>query len=70
VMNVTERGEMETGNVIRKARKARNWTQKQLAEKVFTSRENVSRWEGGKQLPRRIFRRHIEEILGVSLEEK
>ena len=45
---------MEAGNEIttlREARKARGWTQEQLAEKADIARETLSRFESGERIP-------------------
>jgi transcriptional regulator with XRE-family HTH domain len=39
------------GAAIRKARLDRNMTQRELAERLATSRVNVSRWETGRAMP-------------------
>jgi transcriptional regulator with XRE-family HTH domain len=39
------------GGAIRGAREARNLSQRQLAERIGTSRENVGRWERGAAMP-------------------
>lgn len=42
---------MDFGEKIKKLRKQKNWTQDQLAEKLFISRTAVSKWESGKGYP-------------------
>lgn len=39
------------GTQLSAARKARGYTQEQLAEKLTVSRTNISRWESGKMMP-------------------
>lgn len=39
------------GDQIRKMRKSRGWSQEELAEKMNTSRQSVSRWEDGSVSP-------------------
>lgn len=39
-------GDGRMGEIIRKARKTRGWTQTQLADELFCSRTQISRWEG------------------------
>ncbi|MDD3126546.1 MAG: helix-turn-helix transcriptional regulator [Candidatus Izemoplasmatales bacterium] len=59
------------GNKIRDLRVANQYNQDQIAEKLFVSRQAVSRWELGQTLPSvdnlielsRIFRISFEEIL-------
>ena len=42
---------METKDVLCKLRRARNMTQGELAEKLFVTRQAVSRWENGETTP-------------------
>lgn len=42
---------METKNVIYELRMKRGLSQNELAEKVFVTRQAVSRWENGETLP-------------------
>ena len=42
---------MLTGQIITKLRNEHNYTQEQLANKLFVSRELVSKWENGIRLP-------------------
>ena len=42
---------MELGNNIRNHRNKMNWSQEELAEKVYVSRQTVSNWENGKSYP-------------------
>ena len=42
---------MLTGQIITKLRNEHNYTQEQLASKLFVSRELVSKWETGSRLP-------------------
>ena len=42
---------METKDVLCKLRRARNMTQGELAEKLFVTRQAVSRWENGETIP-------------------
>ncbi len=39
------------GEQLCDARKAKGYTQEQLAEKLAVSRTNISRWESGKMMP-------------------
>jgi transcriptional regulator with XRE-family HTH domain len=65
------------GDQIRSAREARGWSQAALASKLLaagypagasTVERNVTKWEGGKALPRRPAQRLLAKILGCPLE--
>ena len=42
---------MELGSQIKKYRSKMEWSQEELAEKVYVSRQTVSNWENGKSYP-------------------
>lgn len=42
---------METKLVLRELRIKNGYSQKELAEKVFVTRQAVSRWEAGETMP-------------------
>ncbi|MBQ2823132.1 MAG: helix-turn-helix transcriptional regulator [Oscillospiraceae bacterium] len=42
---------MELGSQIKKYRNQNNWSQEELAEKVYVSRQTVSNWENEKSYP-------------------
>ena len=42
---------METGNILYNLRTERGLSQDELAEKVFVTRQAVSRWENGETRP-------------------
>ena len=62
---------MEFGEKIQKLRNQNNWTQEQLAEKLYVSRTAVSKWESGKGYPNidslkdiaKLFNKTIDELL-------
>lgn len=41
----------EIGEKIAEKRKEKGWTQKELAEKLYVSDKNVSKWECGRSVP-------------------
>jgi transcriptional regulator with XRE-family HTH domain len=60
---------MSLGANIRKARKARGWTQKELAERVESDASYMNRIETGKANPSIAVLARIAEALEVSLDE-
>ena len=62
---------MEFGEKIQKLRSKKNWTQEQLAERLYVSRTAISKWESGKGYPNidslkdiaKIFDKTIDELL-------
>src|SRR6266851_4575209 len=54
---------------LRHARYEKGWTQAELAEKVGTTFETVSRWERGIKAPGAFFRRKLCDVLGKTAEE-
>lgn len=42
---------MEINNQIKKYRAVNNWSQEELAEKVYVTRQTISNWETGKSYP-------------------
>lgn len=42
---------MELGSQIKKYRSRMEWSQEELAEKVYVSRQTISNWENGKSYP-------------------
>ncbi len=59
----------EFGEQLRKAREAKGMTQQTLAEKVYVTRQAVSRWECGDRYPDLITTKKISVILDVSIDE-
>src|ERR1700737_150074 len=54
---------------LRWARNRKGWSQAELAEKVGTSFEMVSRWERGVTVPSPHYRRRLGAVLGQTPEE-
>lgn len=52
---------------IRQARKARNWTQEQLADAVGTTQQTINRWESGITEPKVSDLKKISSALGITL---
>ena len=60
---------MTLGESIKIRREALGLTQQQLAQKLFVSRQTVSRWESGTRCPDLIMSKKISMVLGISLDE-
>ena len=58
---------METKEVLQKLRRGRGWSQDELAEKVFVTRQAVSRWETGETVPNIESLRLLSALLGDSI---
>ena len=56
------------GQNIRHFRKARGWTQSELAAKVFVTPQNISKWENGASAPDVENLCRVAEMLGVTVE--
>lgn len=53
------------GHMVRKARKAQGWPQKELADRVFSNITTISDVEGGQQLPDRVLAMKLGRALGL-----
>ncbi len=60
---------MQTGLIIRSLRIKANLSQEQLAEKLFVSRELVSKWETNQRRPDRAMIRQLAEALDAPEED-
>lgn len=54
---------------LKKLRQQRNWTQQQMADVLFVTRQAVSNWETGKNMPDLATLQIIAEKLDVSTDE-
>lgn len=54
------------GRKIAKERRARNWTQRDLAEKLHIHHSMITRWEKGQMLPREGTLEKIAEVLELT----
>ena len=59
---------METKEILQELRKKHGLTQDELAEKVFVTRQAVSRWESGDATPSMDKLKALAKIYGVSLD--
>ena len=55
----------EFGEQLRKAREEKGMTQQSLAEKVYVTRQTVSRWEGGERYPDLVTVKKLAQVVGV-----
>ena len=59
----------EFGENIRRAREELGITQQTLADKLFVTRQAVSRWENGSRYPDLLTAKRLSEGLNASLDE-
>ena len=64
-----EEKSMEFGEKLRKAREDRGMTQQSLADKIFVTRQCVSRWECGERYPDLRMTKKLCEILDISMDK-
>lgn len=60
---------MEFHEKLQYLRKQNQWTQEQLAEKLYVSRTAVSKWESGKGYPNIESLKAISKIFAISIDE-
>lgn len=60
---------IEFGEQLRKAREEKGMTQQSLAEKLYVTRQSVSRWEHGDRYPDLLTTKKLSQILEVSLDD-
>lgn len=58
---------METKNIILELRNQKGWSQDELAEKVFVTRQAVSRWENGETVPNTDTLKLLSQLFDVSI---
>lgn len=58
---------METKLVLRELRIKNGYSQKELAEKVFVTRQAVSRWEAGETMPNTETLKLLSKLYNVSI---
>src|SRR3989440_13086442 len=54
---------------IMQEREQRDWTQSEVAERIGTTRINVSRWENGITTPGPYYRQRLGELFGKSTQQ-
>ena len=57
------------GKYIKDQREERNLTQTELADKLYVSRQTISKWENGINKPDRVTLKKVENVLGSSFED-
>ena len=60
---------MEFNEKLQELRKQNNFTQEDLAEKLFVSRTAVSKWESGRGYPNIDSLKAIAKVFGISIDE-
>ena len=60
---------MHIGQMIKTKRDELGLTQQEIAERLFVSRQTVSRWESGSRCPDLITAKRIANILGITVDE-
>lgn len=58
---------METKDIILKLRLKQGLSQEELAEKVYVTRQAVSRWENGETVPNTETLKMLSMLFGVSI---
>ena len=54
---------------MKAGRQEKNWSQEELAEKLFVSRQSVSKWENGQNYPSIETIIKISDLFGVTIDE-
>src|SRR5438874_10730018 len=54
---------------LRQERTQRGWTQSEVAERIGSTRVNISRWEGGLIVPGPYYRQRLSDLFGKSIQE-
>ncbi|MGP4059572.1 helix-turn-helix domain-containing protein [Halobacillus litoralis] len=60
---------MNFADKLKQNRKNKGWSQEELAEKLFVSRQSVSKWENGQNYPSIEIIIHLSDLLGVTIDE-
>ena len=60
---------MHIGEIIKTKREELGLTQQEIAEKLYVSRQTVSRWESGSRCPDLMTTKKIGNILGLTVDE-
>lgn len=57
------------GDKLKKEREKRGWSQDYLAEKIYVSRQSVSKWETNKNYPSIEVIIHLSDLFGITIDE-
>lgn len=57
------------GERLKQEREKRNWSQTYLAEKIYVSRQSVSKWENGKNYPSIEVIINLSDLFGITIDE-
>ncbi|MFC0015863.1 MULTISPECIES: helix-turn-helix domain-containing protein [Allobacillus] len=57
------------GDKLKKEREKKGWSQDYLAEKIYVSRQSVSKWETGKNYPSIEVIINLSDLFGVTIDE-
>ncbi|AFC29242.1 XRE family transcriptional regulator [Paenibacillus mucilaginosus 3016] len=57
------------GEKLKTERGKKGWTQEELAEKLFVSRQSVSKWENGQNYPSIEIIIKISDLFGLTIDE-
>ena len=60
---------MKFSERLKREREKKNWSQAELAEKIYVSRQSVSKWETGKNYPSIEVIITLSDILGITIDE-
>ena len=60
---------MVFGEKLKNLRKDKGWSQEELAEKLFVSRQSVSKWENGQNYPSIEIIIKLSDFFGVTIDE-
>jgi len=60
---------MKFSERLKREREKKNWSQAELAEKIFVSRQSVSKWETGKNFPNIEVIIELSDLFGITIDE-
>lgn len=60
---------MDFREKLKQERKEKGWSQGELADKLFVSRQSVSKWENGQNYPSIEIIIHLSDLFGITIDE-